>query len=139
MERENITKVAAHESGHALGAKDLGGEVLKATVRPEGNAAGYVIALFRQPLREKLFSMMANCLHGGMAAEKMGFVNPWEGSTSDLMRFDFFADVISRFFYLGKVSARTIRSWGRSLARNTLPDTSVIFHYSQLLDQKGTL
>src|SRR3990172_6772723 len=127
MEREEqFLAVPCHESGHALVAKALEGEVLKQTVVPEGDCLGYVLVSFeRFPLHEKISRMMATLAGGFVAEEKIG-KRDHSGCGSDMDKLDFLASYASRFLYCGQVSAEHLKSRAFTLASQVLSSLSLL-------------
>ena len=67
MERLNQQKniVAAHELTHDAVARQLGGDVSRISIKPEGNVLGYVQVSFKHlPFHQALEAMMATCAAG---------------------------------------------------------------------------
>ncbi len=132
--------VAYHEIGHAVVAKRVGADVTKVTIKPEGNAAGHTkISLWRFSGEELVLKMMAILVAGGVALEKAGFSNPWEGAGSDLARLDHLADYASKFITAGKTSAEHFKAKAFAKARSYMPSASHLFHRASLLEQKQTI
>ncbi len=131
--------VAAHEVNHCFVGKATGAIVHKETVIPEGKTAGYVMLSFSHlSLRERLEGMMAACVAGYVAEERIGH-SDHSGCGSDLVQLDRLAQKAAICLGNGCLSAEYFKQQAFQKARSLTPSLDILISHAEHLAKVGTI